>query len=195
MRGIGEGEQEADADGLRARVYERARRPRNSITVECFDDLAAIIEPAADFMDHVARQKHFWRGREQIEHVVAPPLPADLVNVAEAHIDDEAGADAFVLEQCVQRRRRAVQDQAHALGAELCFQVFRDPFHHAHGVARIGIVLGDECDLARVHVKRGHVGECAADVDSNANAHGRASVRRRCVAAASTFKLSSSATQ
>src|SRR5262249_34905710 len=51
---------------------------------ERLDHLAAGADPLADLEDALAREQHARGGGEQVEHVLAAPLPPDLVDVAEA---------------------------------------------------------------------------------------------------------------
>ena len=106
--------------GSRRRSPRRRRRraratPGDVVGLERLDHLAPAVEPLADLVDPVARQQHLRRGRENVEHVLAAPLPADLVDVAEAARGQQAGAHALAFEQGVERGGRAVQDQRHRI--------------------------------------------------------------------------------
>jgi hypothetical protein len=152
-------------------------------------------QPLADLENSIAREQHFRRGREDVEDVLAAPLPSDLVDVAETARGQQPHPNALALEQGVERGGRAVQDQRHRVGAEVAGQVGRDVFHHGRGLRRIGEILANGDEFALILIEGGDVGEGPADVDADAQFHRRVFVRRsRAVASASTPSSQSSAT-
>src|ERR1700685_1431289 len=129
------------------------------------------MKSVAPLVDPCAGQKHFGRRRENVEHLVAAPLPADLVDVAKAACGDQADACALAFEHGVERRGRAVQDQRHRLGAELGGKIAGDLLHHRGGLRRVGRVFAHGDQSRRILVEGGHGGKGAADVDADTQFH------------------------
>ena len=104
-------------------------------------------------------------------HVVEPrhPQPAELEDVAEAHGREQAGPGALALEDGVRRDRAAVDDVADRGGIDRVAAEDR-PDAVRHAAAE---VLGRRGELARVdcpgRIADDDVGECAADVDADAD--------------------------
>ena len=120
VRGIGIGEQKAHGDRLDA-VGDELARPRSATSSrrQRLDHLALGVEPLADLENAVAREQHLRRGREDVEHILAAPLPPDLVDVAEPARGEQPDPHALAFEQRVERGGRAVQDQRHRIRAEV----------------------------------------------------------------------------
>ncbi len=194
MGRIGVGEQKAHRDRFDALRDQFACGCGNVVGIERLDHVTGEIEALAHLVDAVAGQQHFRRRRKDVEHLVAAPLPADLVDVAETAGGDQADAHALAFEHGVERRGRAVQDQRHRIGAELGGKIARDLLHHRGGLRRIGCVFADGDQRRRVLVEGGDVGEGAADVDADAQFHEAALVRSFAVASASTLRSSLRAT-
>ena len=188
---IGVGEQERDRDRLDAARHEVAYGALHVGAVERQHDLAAEIEPLAHLENAVALEQHLGRRRKDVEHLLAAPLAADLVDVAKARRGQKPDAHTLVLKQRVERRGRAVQDQRHRVGAEFLHEVARDLVHHPHRIGRVRCVLADRHDLRLLVVEGGDVGKGAADVDPDADAHSAALPLRSAAVAASSTERSS----
>ena len=195
MRGIGVGEQEAHRDRFDPVGHELAHGVGDVLLPQRFDDLALGADPLADLEDAVARQEHLRRGREDVENVLAAPLPPDLVDIAEAARRQQAGAHALAFQQGVQRGRRAVQDQRNRIGAEVACEIRGDRLHHRGRLRRIGDIFSHGNELALNLVERGDIGEGPADIDAHTQFHRAVfAPRSRAVASSSTPKSASSAT-
>ena len=82
MGGIGVGEQKAHRDRLDPVGHELPRGFGDIVGNQRLQHVAPRVQPLADFENTIARQQHLRRRRENVEHLVAAPLPADLVDVA-----------------------------------------------------------------------------------------------------------------
>ena len=193
--GIGVSEQEAYGDGLDAIGHELRDRGAHVVHHQRLDHLALEADPLADLENSIAREQHLRRGREDVEDVLAAPLPADLVDVAETARGQQSDPNALAFEQGVERGGRAVQDQRHRVGAEVAGQVGRDVLHHGGGLRRIGEILANGNELALILIERSDVGEGPADVDADTQCHRRVFFpRNRAVASRSMSRSRSSAT-
>src|SRR5262249_33804177 len=101
--GIGVSEQEAYGDGLDAIGHERRDRGAHVVRHQRLDHLALEAHPLADLENSVAREQHSRRGREDVEDVLAAPLPSDLVDVAETARGQQSDPNALAFEQGVER--------------------------------------------------------------------------------------------
>ena len=195
---IGVGEQKTHRDGFDALRHQLARGRGNLVGIERLDHVTGKIEPLAHLVDAVAGQQHFRRRCKDVEHLVAAPLPADLIDVAETAGGDQADPRALAFEHGVERRGRAVQDQRYRVGAEFGGEIAGDLLHHRGRLRRIGRVFADGDQRGRIFVEGGDVGESAADVDADTQFHEAALdsdlARSFAVASASTLKSSLKAT-
>ncbi len=107
----------------RRRQRACATAPATSSATQRLDHLALGAEPFADLEDAVAREQHSRRRGEDVEHVLAAPLPADLVDVAESARRQQPHAHALAFEQGVERGGRAVQDQRYRIRAEVAREI------------------------------------------------------------------------
>ena len=195
VRGIGVSEQEAHRHRLDPVGHQLAHGGGDVFRHQRFDDLALGADPLADLEDAVARQQHLRRRREDVEHVLAAPLPPDLVDVAEAARRQQSRAHALAFQQGVERGGRAVQDQRHRIGAEVARQIRGDGLHDRGGLRRVGDIFADGDELALILVESGDIGEGPADIDADTQFHRAVfSPRSRAVAASSTSRSASSAT-
>ena len=155
--------------------------------------MPARIEPLANLDDALAREQHPRARSKQVEHVIAPPLAADLVNVAKAPRGQEADPRAFAFEQGVERDGRAVQKERYRFLAELAGEILADGLHHRGWLRGVGQILADGDEL--VLVIGSDIGERAADVDADPQFHEAGFCRRkRAVASASTSRSGVSST-
>ena len=179
MSGIGVGEQKAHRDRLDPVGNQLARGVGDIVGNQRLQHVAARIQSFADFVDAIARQQHLRRRRKNVEHLVAAPLPADLIDIAKPARRQQANANTLAFQHGVQRHRRAVHDQRHAV-AECGAEVAQDVLHHDRRTARIGRIFQDGDKLAFALVKRDDIGERAADINSDAQCHEPAVSRRNC---------------
>src|SRR5262249_56037392 len=112
-------------------------------------------------------------GGEEMEDVLAAPLPPDLVDVAETACGQQSNPNALAFEQGVERSGRAVQDQRYRIGAKVAGQVGGNALHHGGGLRRIGEILANGDELALILIERGDVGKRPANVDADAQCHRR----------------------
>ena len=193
--GVGVGEQEAHRHRFDTVGHELAHGADDVLRQQWFDDLALGPDALADLEDAVARQQHLRRRREDVEHILAAPLPPDLVHVAEAARREQSRAYALAFEQRVERGGRAMQDQCHRIGAEVACEIRGDGLYHGGGLRRVGDIFAHGDELALIFVERGDIGKGPADIDADTQFHRAVfSPRSRAVAALSTARSASSAT-
>src|SRR5208337_5324928 len=117
------------------------------------DDLAVRVEPFADLEDTIAREQDPRRRSKDIEHVLAPPLPSNLVDISKSFCGEQAGARALALEQRVERHGGPMQDQRYAVRPEFIGEILRDVLHHRGRLFRMGEVLAYADELACVLIE------------------------------------------
>jgi hypothetical protein len=108
---IGVGEQKAHRDSFDAVCDERLDCAGDIVSHQRLDHLALGAEPLAHLENAVAGEQHFWCRRENVEHILAAPLPPDLVDIAEAARSEKPDSHTLAFKQRVEGGRRAVQDQ------------------------------------------------------------------------------------
>jgi hypothetical protein len=168
---IGVGKEEAHRDRFDTVCDECLDCVGDIVRHQRLDHLALGAESLAHLANPVSRQQHLGRRRENVEHILAAPLPPDLVDVAEAARGEKPDPHALAFEQRVERGSRAVQDQRHCVGAEVAHQVLRDVLQHGRRIGRIGEILAHGGELAPLLVERGHIGEGPADVYTHTQCH------------------------
>ena len=166
--GIAIGVEQADGDGLGARVAEPGDgRPRAPV-VEWHEDTTVRGHALRHLEPQVAGDERRGRVDEDVVHVVAAFVP-DLDGVAEARGGQESRPRALALDEGVGGQRRPVDDRPHLRGGAARVGEER---HHAlldglRGVLGCGQELAD-LDGPRGVVDPDEVGEGAADVDADA---------------------------
>ena len=169
--GVDVGVEQADGDGFDLLAPEDRGGRAHGVVLERPQHLAGGAEPLGDGHRAVARDERLCllelgvvEGR--------PHLAGDLEQVAEALGRDEAAARDLSLDDRVRRHRRRVDDEPDLRrGDAAVLEGAINRLHEAlRGIGRRRQHLGDR-DRARLLVDQHRVGEGAADVDCNPDAH------------------------
>ena len=167
--------EQADRDRLHALAAKQRRSVANRVVVERGEHLARRAEPLDHADRAVARdERHRLLELRVVER--RPHLARDLEQVAEPVGRDEAAARDLALDDRVRRDRRRVEDEADLRRGRLAVgERPLDRVHEALGrVGRRREHLRDR-DPPGLLVDQGGIGERAADVDGETNAHTRSS--------------------
>jgi hypothetical protein len=103
MTGVGIGEEKAHRDRVDTGAHKLAHRGGDVRALQRLDHLAGRVEPFADLEDAIAREQHRRRRSEDVEDVLAAPLPPDLVDIAKAARGEESHARAVAFDERVER--------------------------------------------------------------------------------------------